>query len=253
MKKYFLVRQFTWRSLLSFLLLGGILLYLLGRLLERNAIERTKKISSDIITHNILQRVKAGKLPIEFLQNPLFPEEKYQKAKEIYESVILGSEITNIKVFNSQGIITFSRERSFIGKKFKHGEEAWKKLIEGRKPITFTSEAEEEEEEKELELYVPIFYQGKLLTVFEIYVDLEPTRRYIQKTLIQIGGVLGGGFLFLYLVILGIVYKANVTILHLQEEEEKRKTLSRFFSPQVIDAILKAQKDPHFQLVRNRS
>lgn len=260
MKKITLLQRFSILSLISLVFVSIALGWVMTYNLEQDTLLRSKKMTAKIISE------EAGKeFSIDSIDEiTTLKIDNYEDFSKKMRHLTLGPDILRIKVWNKDMVVVWSDDRRLVGKSFPDNGEL-KEALEGEIASELShlgkTEHEFEREYKTLlELYVPVrSANGKIESVFEVYQNLDPLYAEInrQKLIIWLSTTIG--FIFLYLMLFGIVRNASkriedqigIIIRSKEELKEYQNTLNKRF-PKGPGSLRRQKLRPMMQAVQNR-
>lgn len=205
-----LLQRFSILSLLSLTLVSMALGWIITNNLEQDLLFSAKLLTAQIVAEEVVK---------EFDLNELVSPKTtdYDTFSKKLHHLTLGPNIIRIKIWNKDRVVVWSDDKRLVGQLFQDNDELTE-AIKGNIASELSNLEKSEQKferpyKKLLELYVPIKSpDGRVLTVFEIYQNLDPLFVDInrQKRLIWLSTTLS--FSFLFLVLFGIVRKASVKI-----------------------------------------
>ena len=205
MKKLTLIQKFSLLCLITIVLFGFALAWVVTSFIERNMLIRSEETTAEFV-HEEIKR----ELSLADITTPKFASD-YDDFSQKVSHLTLGPYVIRVKIWNSDQVIVWSEDRRLVGQRFPDNE----RLIEALsgKIVSALSVLKEDEHifeqqfERLLELYVPIRLEtgGEIRAVVEIYQNLSPLYVDIsrEKLIVWISVILG--FAALYLVLFGIV------------------------------------------------
>ncbi|MFQ5976090.1 MAG: sensor histidine kinase [Candidatus Hydrothermarchaeales archaeon] len=207
-----LLQKFSIYSFLIILVLGLILGTVLSVSIEGYMTDRTKISVSSITQTHAAMALSPG----------IFDDPDYSKNKDVFSkfySMIKTPEIVRIKVYNRDGTIIYSDEEGLVGENFRDNHEIIEALegnleAEIHRNLELKSEHTFERDfEGLMELYVPLdLGGGDIVGVVEVYQVLDDIDKDIANAKRAIWTTISIGFLFLFLVLFGVVKRASDTI-----------------------------------------
>ena len=213
-----LLQRFAVTSFLVFVALGVALGYLLNGFIVGTALDSARNTAYDTIHGRLV-----GWLHTTDLSRPMTGH-RYSQFQQFVRQSVLSSRTVRVKVWNREGLVIYSDDRSIVGKRFDI-EDQLNQALHG----TLTSDvsnlsktenlADRRHFDKLLEVYLPVrFGRGPVVGAFEIYQDYAPVAAEIMGTRRQLFGLLGGGLIVLYLTLFGIVQRASRMIVTQQRD-----------------------------------
>ena len=203
--------------------------------------------------------------------DPLSPDRFAQIGALIRENILqehsIYGHIVRIKIWNRDGQVIYSDEKSLVGRRFPENEEL-KEALSGKIAMEVSSLKKEENIaergrfDRLMEVYVPLRPVGSphIMGVFEIYHDLTFLKNHIAQTRWFIYSSIGLGFLILYASLFLLVRNASRELIrrndenaHLYEEvkqqlaerkaaEEKYRTIFE----NAVEGIFQTTPDGHY-------
>ena len=205
MKKLTLIQKFSLLCLITIVLFGFALAWVVTSFIERNMLIRSEETTAEFV-HEEIKR----ELSLADITTPKFASD-YDDFSQKVSHLTLGPYVIRVKIWNSDQVIVWSEDRRLVGQRFPDNERLAEAL--SGKIVSALSVLEEDEHifeqqfEGLLELYVPIRLEtgGEISAVVEIYQNLSSLYVDIsrEKLIVWISVILG--FAALYLVLFGIV------------------------------------------------
>lgn len=224
-----LVHRFSLLSLSAFLLVGSVLGWVVTSSLEANFIARSKEMTAQFVTGEF----EKGFRGIDYRTPMAGP--RYEEFLKRVPHLLFSPSVKRIKVWSPDKVVVWSDDKRLVGQRFP-GNREFGEALSGKvsSKIAHLSKPEnrfERQFTRLLELYVPIRDEpdGKVLTVFEIYQDLESLDADISRQKRNVWTAILAGFAAVYLACFGIVLRASRRISaqtrEIEKSEEKYHTL----------------------------
>ncbi len=231
MRKITLIQKFSILCLAVLVLFGIVFGWIITTSLECNILDRSKKVTAIIVSEEVQKE-----LADTDLITPKMGSE-FDAFAERVKHLNLGPDIVRIKVWNKGQVVVWSDEKRLVGQRFPDNEEL-KGALNGEvtSEISTLKKSEQKFErqfKRLLELYVPIRFNGKtdIETVFEIYQNLDHLYADISHLKSIVWTSVISGFVFLYLILFGIVWRASRHIeaqtKEIVQSEERYRSLVR--------------------------
>jgi two-component system sensor kinase FixL len=231
MRKITLIQKFSILCLAVLVLFGIVFGWIITTSLEHNILDRSKKVTAIIVSEEVQKE-----LADTDLITPKMGSE-FDAFAERVKHLSLGPDIVRIKVWNKGQVVVWSDEKRLVGQRFPDNEEL-KGALNGEitSEISTLKKSEQKFErqfKRLLELYVPIRFNGKtdIETVFEIYQNLDHLYADISHLKSIVWTSVISGFVFLYLILFGIVWRASRHIeaqtKEIVQSEERYRSLVR--------------------------
>lgn len=231
MRRLSLLTQFSILSLVLFIIIGALVGWNVTRYFEEQALWQQQLAVSSLITPLVGPVVdehreiltQAAKPPPEGL--PFEEAMKYPYSQiESQLAYISGSGLVKIKIWNRDGMIVYSDDKTVIGDKHPVSDEL--KEVLGGTPSADISSLEEAENTTEkgygqlLEVYTPLRLpnDGEIVGAVEGYYDMEDLKETIGLTSAFLWTSIFTGFLFLYVSLFTIVRNASQRLLRQSHE-----------------------------------
>jgi diguanylate cyclase (GGDEF)-like protein len=219
-----LLTQFAAVSAVVFLVLGVGLAHLFSRQIRDHALAEATQSAVLIARLGIQPRVTPDELRNGFAPKGAAELDRALSGGEI------GAQVTRIKIWNHDGRVVYSDDRSVMGKKFPIAhdlEEALEGEIESElSELNETENVSEQDYEKLLEVYVPLRFEsgGEPEGVFEIYLPYAPIAAAVADDTRMMALLLFGALALLYASLFRIVARASRR-LRRQAEESRHQAL----------------------------
>jgi diguanylate cyclase (GGDEF)-like protein len=219
-----LLAQFATVSAVVFVVLGFGLAHLFSRQIREHALDEATQSAVLIARLGIQPRVTPAEL-----RNGFAPERAAALDRALAGGVI-GAQVTRIKIWNPDGRLVYSDDRSVMGKKFPIAHdlaEALEGEIESElSELKETENVSERGYAKLLEVYVPLNFtsRGEPEGVFEIYLPYAPIAAAIADDTRMMVLLLFGALALLYASLFRIVAGASRR-LRRQAEDSRHQAL----------------------------
>ena len=231
MRKITLIQKFSILCLAVLVLFGIVFGWIITTSLEHNLLDRSKKVTAIIVSEEVQKE-----LADTDLITPKMGSE-FDAFAERVKHLSLGPDIVRIKIWNKGQVVVWSDEKRLVGQRFPDNEEL-KGALNGEitSEISTLKKSEQKFErqfKRLLELYVPIRFKDKtdIETVFEIYQNLDHLYADISHLKSIVWTSVISGFVFLYLILFGIVWRASRHIeaqtKEIVQSEERYRSLVR--------------------------
>jgi len=231
MRKITLIQKFSLLCLVVLVLFGIVSGWIITTSLECNILDRSKKVTASIVSQGVQHEFTA----VDLITPKVGSE--FDAFAERVKHLSLGPDIVRIKVWNKGQVVVWSDEKRLVGQRFPDNEEL-KGALNGEvtSEISTLKKSEQKFErqfKRLLELYVPIRFNGKtdIETVFEIYQNLDHLYADISHLKLIVWTSVISGFVFLYLILFGIVWHASRHIeaqtKEIVQSEERYRSLVR--------------------------
>jgi len=250
-----LLQRFSILSILSLTLVSVALGWIITYNLEQDLLLRAKLLTAQVVAEEVGKEFDLSELVI--------PKTKdYDAFTKKLHHLTFGPSIIRIKVWNKDRVVVWSDDRRLVGQRFLDNDELTE-AFEGKIASELSGLAKSEQKferpyKKLLELYVPIQSpDGNVPTVFEIYQNLDPLFVEIsgQKRIIWL--CTGGSFLFLFLVLFGIVRNASAKITEqieiISKSEEQLREYADNLEQKVAERTLELKEAKQMAETANQS
>ncbi len=211
MKKLTLIQRFSVLSFIILIIFGIVFGWIVTNSLEQNTLTRSIYLTANFVSAEVKNKFIASDLI-----TPKYGSD-YYTFLEITEHLNLGPNIERIKVWNGN-LVIWSDDEQLVGQSFLDNEEL-SEALDGEivSRLSFLNKDEQESEKESgrlLELYVPILFNGqkKIMTVFEIYQNLDPLYEDISNDNRIVWILTFLGFSLLYFALYGIILSASKQI-----------------------------------------
>lgn len=212
-----LVQRFALTALFVFACLGAAGGYLLNGFIVDTALQSARNTAYDTVHGRLIRWLDSSDL-----STPMTGD-RYRQFQAFVRDSVLSARTVRVKVWNRQGVVIYSDDRSLVGRRFE-AESELDEALHGQlgSDVSSLSKTENARDrrhfDKLLEVYLPIrFNGGPVAGAFEIYQDYAPVNAEIMATRRELFGLLGGGLILLYLALFGIVRRASRTIVTQQQ------------------------------------
>lgn len=204
-----LLWQFAVVSLVVMVILGVALGWLLGYIVERNALAD----AADEATQTVALRVLRHLSPADF-RTPM-RDQRYADFQRFAQESVISGHTARIKLWNPDGTVIFSDDPSQVGQSFPTGAELATALRgEVAMEVSALQGIEhlgERQYGRLLEVYAPVVFPGspEVAGAFEMYQFYEPYGRTIRSAQRDLYGALAVGLLFLYGALFAVVKRGH--------------------------------------------
>src|SRR3954447_21011468 len=205
-----LLTKFSVLSLVVIAALGLVVGSMLHRQIERRALAEATSLA-EVMTRVGLQPT--------LLAGDLEPYPTLSRLENLDEELRLRNldkvQIRRMKLFNADGQIVYSDDRSIIGRRTT--EDEVREALEGQVSSHVTNGTlDDGHGARVLEVYVPVRLNGRpdTIGVFEVYLPYEPVASAIAADSLRLYLLLGGGLLLLYGTLFRIVAVASRRLRH---------------------------------------
>jgi putative nucleotidyltransferase with HDIG domain len=214
-----LLTRFTLISFLVILLIALGLAWRLESVLERDALRAVAQNAADQATNILGKNLTAADL-----QTPLL-EERYQEVDALIHNTLLTANIVRIKIWNLDGLLVYSDDRTIMGKFFPIDEE-----LQGAfrgELATHISDLQAEENIREqsqyselFEIYVPLQPSDsqEILGAYEVYYDLSRLQPRLLRIRYTVWSGVGLAFLVLYGSLFLVIRNASRELIQRNKE-----------------------------------
>jgi signal transduction histidine kinase len=218
MRRPSLLVQFSSLSLVLFILIG----LALGRALTDEFEEQALQQQTDAAAA-LLPPAVAAYIDHRILRETASNEQDYRAIENAF-SFLGGAGLVRVKIWNPEGVIVYSDERTLVGQTFPiSGELA--RALDGLKvshisPLNKAENAEEQGFGELMEVYTPLYLpnENEPSGAFEGYFEIDELRGHIEDTNTFLWLNIGWGFLFLYISLFAIVSGASSRLIRQSQE-----------------------------------
>ncbi len=176
---------------------------------------------------SIVSHLLPSQLTTEDFQKPMSGD-RYDAFNRFMQQYIVSDRVARIKLWNPQGQVIFSTDRSQVGQSFPIGEELSKALEGGiGREISVPQKAENEQERTLgtlIEVYAPIYNTNshEVIGAYEVYLYFAPFAQFIAQHTRNLYISLTIGGILLYVALFLIVLSGWRTILRQRSEVDMR-------------------------------
>ena len=183
----------------------------------------SKKIRSDAVDSLIDEAVgtSSGRLLAAVTRADLdtpMTGARYDTFHAFVQRSIVSDRTARIKIWSADGTVIYSDDPAGVGKRFPDKENL-KQALRGENAIEIKIPTDSDNERERfigtlMEVYTPIVFPGadEPQGAFELYQYYEPTARRIDSVRSWVFSSIGGGFAFLYLSLVSVVWGGWRTI-----------------------------------------
>lgn len=255
MRQLSLIKKFSLLLLVSLVLFGFALGKIISYSMHQNMINRSNEIAANFLTYEIQSALR-----LEDFATPKQGDELKEMTQQI-ESLNLGPDVMNIKIWNDDFTIVWSSNEEEVGESTP-GHHELVEVYEGELISEISSGhhlnekyAYASEARAVMELYIPVRFgaDNEVRLVFEVYRNIDRLLAEISHHNVIIWGSIAGGTFFLYLLLFGLVWGASRQIdiqdAEIRSSEERFRNL--IHSAQ--DGIVSADRSGRIFLVNRAS
>lgn len=216
----FLLRFTIVSIVVTFLIAAGLAFHLENSL-QADALSAVSQNTADqaikILNRNVTAQDLSGSLQ----------GERYQEIKNLIQNTLLSSNIVRIKIWNPDGLLVFTDEKSSLGKTFPVTDEM-QEAFRG-KVVTEISKLQEEENVTEqrlykelVEIYVPLrpVDSDQILGVYEVYFDISQLQPRLLRIRHTVWGGVGIAFLLLYGTLFLLIRNTSMELIQRNKENQ---------------------------------
>ena len=214
-----LLARFTLISFLVILLIALGLAWRLESVLERDALTAVAQAAADQATGILDKNLTAADLQARL------PEERYQEVDALIRNTLLTANIVRIKIWNLDGLLVYSDDRTIMGKFFPIDEElqdAFRgEIVSHISDLQAEENVSEQSQYSELfEIYVPLqpFDSQDILGAYEVYYDLSKLRPRLLRIRYTVWSGVGLAFLILYGSLFLVIRNASRELIQRNKE-----------------------------------
>ena len=214
-----LLARFTLISFLVILLIAMGLAWRLESVLERDALTAVAQAAADQATGILDKNLTAADLQARL------PEERYQEVDALIRNTLLTANIVRIKIWNLDGLLVYSDDRTIMGKFFPIDEElqdAFRgEIVSHISDLQAEENVSEQSQYSELfEIYVPLqpFDSQDILGAYEVYYDLSKLRPRLLRIRYTVWSGVGLAFLILYGSLFLVIRNASRELIQRNKE-----------------------------------
>lgn len=226
-----LLVQFSLVSLVAM----AIIAVALSLLLAQSARNSVLQEAAEEAQHTLSLRV-ASRLSPEDFQQPM-KGERYARFDQFVTESVVSARTARVKLWNREGVLIYSTDPVQVGERFPIKAELQAALNGGLGRELSVPQAAENVRERELgtliEVYVPLYLGGAATPygALEVYQHYAPYAGHIRDQQRLIFLIVPGGFLLLYLSLVGLVARGWRTITRqrrrLEQDDREVKGLNR--------------------------
>ena len=216
-----LLARFTLVSLFLTLLIAVGLAWRLEVILEQDALSAVAE-NTVSQTANILDK----NLTTADLESALGGQ-RYDEIDALIHNTLLSADIVRVKIWNRDGLLVYSDDKSILGKVFPIGEDM-QAALRGETAAEVTDLQSEEnvdergEYSKLFEVYVPLKPAGSqdILGAYEVYYDLAKLQPRLIRIRYTVWGGVGVAFLILYGTLFLLIRNASRALVQTNKENQ---------------------------------
>lgn len=223
-----LIKKFSLLLLIALLFFGFALGKIISSSMYQNMLNRSNENAASFLTYEI-----KNKLNLEDFSEPKHGEALEELTSQV-ESLNLGPDVMNIKIWNRDFTVVWASNESEIGEK-SPGHHELAEVYEGEliSEISSGHHLEEKyayagEASEVMELYIPVRFGAgdEVKLVFEVYRNIDQLLTDIRHHNSIIGLSIASGTVLLYLLLFGLVWGASRQIE--KQDAEIRSSEERF-------------------------
>ncbi|WP_414151263.1 HD-GYP domain-containing protein [Acetobacterium carbinolicum] len=222
MKRYPLIRTFALYSMFAFVLMGIVLSLVIYEHIKKDKLENLEEVTR--ITINTA--VKKNLVKTDLTDNI-----SNFKASQIKSDIIETMDLYDIKsiiLINRDKKVIMSDNSDFSGEQINNNNLG--KVLRGEVPFVISDAyqtnklAEIKNRKLVINVYEPIVYDGKVEGIVVLQILEEKISEHADMILQVIAFIVFGGFLILFLLLVGILYKTSHTLLNQNKELINQKS-----------------------------
>ncbi len=215
LRRFTLLQRFAVTSLAVFVLIGLGTAQQVGSAMQSSALKAAESAAFDSLQGPLVNHLHPWEL------HRAMSGWRLAQFDRLVRSDVLTHRIVVVKVWNPQGQVVYSTDRSIVGKRFPIEDDVAQALAGHDFANVSNLSAEENQADRRfgqlMQVYIPIrFGNGPVVGAFEIYETYGPLAAQIADLQHITYLVIGGGLLLLYLLLFGIVRAGSRTIIRQQ-------------------------------------
>ena len=228
-----LTRWFALAALSSIALVGVVSATLLSSFLAERLLHRSGEVTMEFV--HSLMRIHDGTR--FFVEGPLGAE-RLSEIERVFSQVSRMPDVLHVNLYDRQQRVVWSTKRDAIGKRFDFNPEL-AEALEGElaiesdilNPLSYLKPEHmlltNGQRSHAVENYIPVFNElGSTVGVVELYMSPRSLFEDIEQLARRIWLAAGGASLFLFLVLLGIVRRADAVMQSQQRQLVERESMA---------------------------
>ena len=224
-----LVRTFAIRSFIIMFILGVLLTLCTTAIIEDFMVQRAISNTAGAVQLTALHHVSSEDFKGDDIKNN-------QENLQTFFDMIHMPDIVRVKAFNKESVVIFSDQKLLLGEAFTENEEL-QAALSGEIVVELDRVLEDKAEHRYekgftgiMEIYVPLYGENdEIIGVAEIYQELGPIDRLINRTRTTIATIILAGLGLLYVALLGTVKNASRSMTESEVSLKKSNKLKDLF------------------------
>ncbi len=218
-----LARRYLLLSLVFVVIGGGVVAVALGQLIETSAINRTTSVTALYVEGFVAPEVQT------LAASPDLTPADLAALQRLLTETPLGKAVVSFRIWSTDGRILYSPLPELIGQRFdmsgERGDAARGAVIGDISDLSAPENVYERRQWTHLiELYLPVRATGsdRVIAVAEFYQLPDELEAEVNRDRLIAWGLVAGATLLAYLALVRVVRQGSTTILHQQDELQRR-------------------------------
>ena len=219
MKKYSLVQTFTLFSIIAFILTGIILSFIIS-----GHIKDDKMMNLEKAAHFAANTVVKRDLEVADLDGSISDNKEQRIKSELYD-LMDSYELESVTLINSKKTLIISDDSDTTERQMVANLD---RVLHAEAPYSISdvyriNDAGVKEDKLVFNVYEPVLFNGKVRGVFVFQIPEQAISNHVSMIIQVVVLTLSGGLLVLFLLLIGVLYRASKTLIKQNEEVTKQK------------------------------
>lgn len=210
MKKYSLINKFTLFSAIAFILTGFVLSYVISDHIRNDKLDNVQELVR--ITTKTVTRMHLAKT--DFIQ--IVPRTKDALIKSDIVDSLKEFNVVSITLINSNGTVIMSSDTESLGKAMPSDVDL-DFIYRSERPFIMYEQSGKLRNELNIIIYEPVILDGIVEGLFILRLSDQVIKVHVSEIIQAVAWTLAGGLLFLFLLLVGILYKTSKALVNQNE------------------------------------
>lgn len=211
MKKYALINKFVLFSAFAFILTGIILSYVISSHIKSDKLDNVQALAK--ITTKSVTRMHLVRSDLD----QIIPRTK----EALIRSDILNSlnefDVASITLINSNNTIIMSSTTDLLGKTMPPDVNS-DMIFSSVRPFVISDQSEMLDNELNITIYAPVILDEIVEGIFVLKLSDRVIKAHVNEIIQAVAWTLAGGLLFLFLLLIGILFRTSKALIKQNEE-----------------------------------
>ena len=211
MKKYSLIKKFALFSSVAFILTGLILSYVISGHIRSDKLDNVQELAR--ITTKTVTRMHLAKTDFD----QIIPSTKEVLIRSDIIDSLKEYNVTSITLINGNKTVIVSSEKDLLGKTMPPDEKL-DMILRSDNLSVISDQSGVLEDELDITIYEPVILNGIVEGLFVLKLSDQVIKVHVSEILQAVAWTLAGGLLFLFLLLMGILYRTSKALIKQNEE-----------------------------------